>query len=158
MAQAQPTVADVMTRDMVAVAPHTAIATVASTLAKHRISGVPVVDAGGKAIGVVSATDLVNPDREASDARGFPVVYHIADGWASPSIEGGGLLPGCARDVMTPLAFTIEQSASLEDAARVMIEQRIHRLLVVDKGMLSGIVSTLDLLAGMVGPAASTGE
>ncbi len=151
---AQTTVAEVMTRDVVAVAPDTAIATVASTLARLRISGVPVVDARGKAIGIVSAADIINPDREATDNNGFPVVYHIEDGWASPSIEGADLIPGCASDVMTPLAFTIDSKATIREAAEVMLEQRIHRLLVVDRDMLSGIVTTMDLLRGYVAAGA----
>lgn len=147
---AHETVADVMTRDVVAVAPDTAIATVASTLAKLRISGVPVVDATGKAIGVVSAADIINPEREATQNSGFPVVYHIEDGWASPSIEGVDLIPGCASDVMTPLAFTIDSTATIREAAEVMLEHRIHRLLVVEQDMLAGIVTTMDLLRGYV--------
>jgi CBS domain-containing protein len=146
-------VADVMTRDVVAVAPDTSLDTVARTLARNRISGVPVVDATGRAIGIVSAADIVNPERTATEENGFPVVYHIEDGWAAPSIEGVELRPGRARDVMTPLAFTVELDTLVVDAAATMLEQRIHRLLVVNNGMLCGIVSTLDLLRAFVDDA-----
>ncbi len=144
------TVADVMTRNMIAVSPDTSLATVAETLARHKISGVPVVDSTGKAVGVVTAADLVNPNRQAADEKGIPVIYFIEDGWAAPSIEGADVGPGRAKDVMTPLAFTVEASRPVTEAAEVMVEQRIHRLLAVEGGNLVGIVSSLDLLRAFV--------
>ena len=149
------TVADVMTRDVVAVSPDTNLETVASALAKHRISGVPVVDRTGKAVGVVTAADLINPAREASEDKGLPIIYYIEEGWAAPSIEGADVKKGRAADVMTPLAFTIESNSSVVEAAAVMVEQRIHRLLAVDDGVLVGIVSTLDLLRAFTEAASS---
>lgn len=140
-----------MTRDVVAVAPETSLPTIAETLLKHRISGVPVVDSTGKAIGVVTLADLVDPSRQAGPAKGHPIIYYIEDGWAAPSVEGAELRDGRADDVMTPKPFTIEADTSIGDASRVMIEQRIHRLLVVRGGALVGIVSTLDLLGGFLG-------
>lgn len=144
------TVSEFMTRDVVAVSPETALDTVAATLTRHRISGAPVVDATGKAVGVISLADIVNPDREGTTSKGFPIVYYIEHGMATPSIEGADFRDGRAEDVMTPLPFTIESSATIVEASAVMVEQRIHRLLVVEGGALVGIVSTLDLLRGFV--------
>ena len=144
------TVSEFMTRDVVAVSPETALDTVAATLTKHRISGAPVVDAQGKAVGVVSLADIVDPERHSSESKGFPIVYYIEDGMATPSIEGAEFRKGRAEDVMTPLPFTIEASAPITEAAAVMVENRIHRLLVVESDALVGIVSTLDLLRGFV--------
>jgi CBS domain-containing protein len=149
----EPTVADVMTRDVLAVAPDTALETVVDTLLKHRISGMPVVDARGRAIGIVSLPDLVDPERNSGDAKGFPVIYHIEDGWAAPSIEGADVRRGRVEDVMSPIALTIESGTSIVDAAAMMVERRIHRLLVTENDVLSGIVSTLDLLRGFVDTA-----
>lgn len=149
----EPTVADVMTRDVLAVAPDTALETVVDTLLQHRISGMPVVDARGRAIGIVSLPDIVDPQRTSGDAKGFPVIYHIEDGWAAPSIEGADLRNGRVEDVMSPIALTVEAGTSIVDAAAMMVERRIHRLLVTENDVLSGIVSTLDLLRGFVDTA-----
>ena len=150
MSESTTTVADVMTRDLIALSPETALETVAETLTKHRISGAPVVDASGKAVGIVTLADIANPDRASSNSLGHPIVYYIEDGFAAPSIEGAELREGRAEDIMTPLAFTIESSKPIAEAAAVMVTERIHRLLVVDGANLVGIVSTLDLLRGFV--------
>ncbi len=137
-----------MTRDLVAVAPDTGLGTIARILTENRISGVPVVDSEGRAVGVVSVTDLIDPDRQTDSGPGFPVFYRIEDGWATPEIGQSAVKDGRAEDVMTPLPFTVTEDATLADAARTMVEHRVHRLLVTRDGVLSGIVSTLDLLRG----------
>lgn len=143
-------VADVMTRDVVAVAPDTSLQTVARQLSSNRISGVPVVDSHGKAIGVVSVTDLADPSRKASQTRGYPVFYRIEEGWAIPEVDERAVGTGRAEDVMTPLPFTIDSTATMLEAAQTMVEQRVHRLLVTESGAFAGIVSTIDLLRGLV--------
>lgn len=144
-------VADVMTRDVVAVAPDTSLDTVINLLTDNRISGVPVVDGRGRAVGVVSVTDLIGQRKDVSPSKGFPVFYRIEDGWAMPEIQPDTPSAGRAEDVMTPLPFTIEAAMSIEEAARVMVSHRVHRLLVTENDNLVGIVSTLDLLRGFAG-------
>lgn len=140
-----------MTRDVVAVAPDTSLDTVINQLTQHRISGVPVVDGNGRAVGVVSVTDLVGQRKDVGESRGFPVFYRIEDGWAMPEIEPSTPSAGRAEDVMTPLPFTVEATMTIEEAARVMVSHRVHRLLVTERDHLVGIVSTLDLLRGFAG-------
>lgn len=53
------TVADVMSRDPIVVRPQTELKEAIQTLAERRISGLPVVDEGGKLVGIVSETDLM---------------------------------------------------------------------------------------------------
>ncbi len=110
-----------MTRDVVAVAPETSLPTVAETLAKHRISGVPVVDSTSKAVGVVTLADLVDPNRQAGSSKGHPIIYCIENGWASASVEGAELLDGRADDVMTPHPF---------DRVHGRLELRLTQLLL----------------------------
>lgn len=138
-----------MTTDVVAVAPDTSLDTVARQLSENRITGVPVVDSTGKAVGVVSVTDLIDPNRKASQTRGMPVFYRIEDGWAAPQVDEAVIKSGRAEDVMTPLPFTIDSSATLLETAAAMVEHRVHRLLVTEGGALKGIVSTIDVLRGI---------
>jgi CBS domain-containing protein len=147
-AGAIPTVAEVMTRDVYAVAPDTGLATAAELLQRKRITGMPVVDSDGRPIGVVTLADLYDPDRARSNDDGYPLFYRIADG-ERVGVSGAGE-PGRGRvsDMMSPFVLSIESTASLVDAANRMVSEAVHRLLVMDGGALVGIVTMTDLLRG----------
>jgi len=122
-----PTVANLMTTSPVVVLEDDAIAGVAELLAGYEITGLPVVDARDRLVGVISQTDLVR-------LRGSTLPW---TGWH-------GLM---VRDLMTVPAKTIEGSASLDEAARRMTAEHVHRLVVVDGRQIPiGIVSESDLV------------
>ncbi|HEX8939182.1 MAG TPA: CBS domain-containing protein [Candidatus Limnocylindrales bacterium] len=130
-----PSVAQLMTRDPVVVRADASLKEAAALLEQYRISGLPVVDADGALAGVLSQTDLVR-------AR---ATEHLWTSW-----------PGLAvRHLMTQPALTIAASASLGEAARLMEEHHVHRLVVVaDDGRTPiGIISTTDLVRAMAGTA-----
>jgi len=52
-------VRDIMTRDIVKVGPDTSVSDIAVLMSQHRISGVPVVDAQDRVLGVVTELDMV---------------------------------------------------------------------------------------------------
>lgn len=120
-------VADVMTAKVVTVAESASLAEAARLLDANRIAGLPVVDASGAIVGVLSQTDLVR-------AR---ATQHLWQSW-----------PGLAvRHLMSKPALTIASSASLGDAARLMEERHVHRLVVLDDAAAPiGIISTSDLV------------
>lgn len=111
-----------LTTDLVTATPTTPLTEVAAQLATRRISAVPLVDDRGSIVGVVSRTDLLRHQR-----------YHPKDHAAT-----------CAA-VMSQGPIVIEHTAPLRDAARLMIEHRIHRVFAVDGGRLVGVVTTTDL-------------
>jgi len=145
----EPVVADVMTRDMFAVAPDTSLETAARLLATHHIHGLPVVD-GVRPLGLVTLTDLADPDRNQSDSNGYPLFYRIKDGTLTEIGDDAVIRAGCVSDVMSPFVLSIESTASLVEAARRMIADDVHRLLVMEENELIGIVSAVDLLRGFV--------
>jgi CBS domain-containing protein len=141
-------VSDVMTREVFAVAPDTSIETAARLLASKHITGAPVVNTSGRPVGVVSLTDLVDPDRPRGQRSGYPLFYHIAHG---ETVEMGDALnpeDGSVADVMSPFVLSIEASATLAEAANRIIAEGVHRLLVMDGNEVVGIVSAIDLLRG----------
>lgn len=127
MTTAVRTVADVMSRDPITVADTASLAEAARLLDQHRIAGLPVVDGSGALAGVLSQTDLVR----------VRATEHLWQNW-----------PGLAvRHLMSRPALTIASTASLGEAARLMEEHRVHRLVVVDDGATPiGIISTSDLV------------
>jgi CBS domain-containing protein len=122
-----PTVSSLMTGSPVVVFEDDAIAGVAELLAGFEISGVPVVDAADRLVGVISQTDLVR-------LRSSTLPWA---GWH-------GLM---VRDLMTQPAKTIRGSAPLEDAARRMTTEHVHRLVVVDDlDTPIGVISESDIV------------
>jgi CBS domain-containing protein len=122
-----PTVATAMTDSPVVVSEDEAIAGVAELLAGYEISGLPVVDGGDRLVGVISDSDLVR-------LQGASIPW---TGWH-------GLL---VRDLMTYPAQTIDQDASLDEAARRMTTLGVHRLVVVDGERAPiGVISKSDLV------------
>jgi CBS domain-containing protein/DNA-directed RNA polymerase subunit RPC12/RpoP len=115
----QATAGDIMTSPVITVPPETVAAEVAATLSQHRISAVPVVDAGGALLGLVSEFDLL----------------------AKPGAS--------AADLMSTALITVSVACPIEDVRHLLIERRIRRVPVVQDGRLVGIVSRGDLIAAM---------
>lgn len=130
----EPTVGELMTVQLVTVREDAPLQTAALLLDEHRIHGLPVVDAEGVLVGVISQSDLMR-------AR---ATEHLWSSWP-------GLL---VRHLMTRAVVTARRSTSVADAVAIMERARIHRLIVVDdEGQQPiGVFSTSDvihLLAGV---------
>jgi CBS domain-containing protein len=152
------TAAEVMTSDVITVGPDHPVRDVAELLYTRRISGVPVVDANGGVIGVVSEGDLIYHTALAGERRQTWWLGLFADENASARdyIKTHGRT---ARDVMSAKVVTVEDKATLADIAETMQRHGIKRIPVVRGGKLVGIVTRGDLLKGLVslGAAPSTG-
>jgi CBS domain-containing protein len=137
-------VSDVMTAPVVAVTRVTPYKEIARLLAKHQISGLPVVLMDQRVAGVISEADLVAAgDKEAWRARtGTAARQH----WHGVQRRAAVL----AGELMTAPAVTIHPDETVATAARVMTVHRVGRLPVVDEdGTLIGIVSQGDLLSAL---------
>ena len=142
---------DLMTKDVVSVSPDTSVDEIAKLLLARGISAVPVIDAAGAAIGMVSEGDLVRRDEEARKAR--------RDWWLAMLAEGEDLNPEflktirrplqVARQVMTAPVITVNDTARPAEIARILTEHRIKRVPVVHDGKVVGIVSRANLLQAM---------
>jgi CBS domain-containing protein len=145
-----PTVAEVMSREVCAVAPDTSLETAARLMVSRKISGAPVVRDGAP-IGVVSLADLADPDRARGRGEGYPIFYEVSGGeivaWGEPLVAE----EGSVGDVMSPFVLSIESSATIIEASHRVLAERVHRLLVRDGTDLVGIVTVTDLLRGFAG-------
>jgi CBS domain-containing protein len=148
-------VADVMTCDVYAVSADTSLETAARLLTARGISGAPVVSRTGRPVGVVSLADLADPDRPRSAREGYPLYYHVESGLAVERGDDLAIGEGRVGDVMSPFVLSVPASAPIGHAARVLLNDRVHRLLVIADEQLVGIVTAIDLLRGFVGAVAS---
>ena len=136
-----------MTRRVVTVMPDTGVREVARILLSNRISAVPVVDAGGSVIGMVSEGDLVRRTETGINVRRSWWLSLLADDRAEAFVKSHGTR---ARDVMTREVVSVSENASLEEVATLLERHRIKRVPVVHDGKLAGIVSRANLLHGLV--------
>lgn len=125
-------VKDIMQHDVACVRPETPLDEVVRLLQRRGVRHLPVLDHEDLA-GIISDRDLksVLPGPGAKPAA-------TANG-----ADFGGLTAG---DIMTKRVITVEPTVSVEDAARVLMEQRIGALPVTDGGTLVGIVTETDVL------------
>ena len=99
-------------------------------MAAKGVSGLPVVDDHGRLIGVISQTDLLYLTR--------PAVRALMTRWETPLT---------VAEVMTSPPVTVRTTISLENAARVMSEHDVHRVVAVDrKGRPVGVLSASDFV------------
>ncbi|MEV4536677.1 CBS domain-containing protein [Asanoa sp. NPDC049518] len=136
----QWTVADVMTRDVVAVPPQATYRQIVDLVVDRAVSAVPVVDELGRVLGVVSEADLLH-ELERAAARRSPRA-----GWQA-RLSAAKADGGTAAELMTAPAVTVGPADRITDAARRLEARRVKRMPVVDvQGRLLGIVSRRDLL------------
>jgi len=135
-------VREVMTRKVISVNEDTPLKDVAALMLQHRISGLPVVD-GDRVLGIVSETDVLFKERGASFPR--PGLFGRRSNPFTPSMSRK-FSARTAGEAMTAPAITIAGRAGVCDAAALMLEHRVNRLPVVDKGRLVGIVTRADLV------------
>lgn len=131
-------VSEFMTSDVTSVGTDTSLTSISRMFDEKRISAVPVVDASGAIVGVVSRTDLLRVGRIQAGSHRKASVLSL------PQKTAGDLVGDSTRKPVT-----IASKATLREAARMIGDERIHRLFVVDDGRLCGVVSTFDMMTAV---------
>jgi CBS domain-containing protein len=148
-------VRDVMTRNVITVAPEQSILIAARLMLQHRVSGLPVVDGNGALVGIVTEGDFLRRN-EIGTARRRPkwLEFIIGPGrLADEYVHASGRK---VAEIMTPNPYTIDEIAALESVVELMERRHVKRLPVVRDGRLVGIVSRANLmhaLASLAGTA-----
>lgn len=141
-------VADVMTRDVLTVTPETGVQEIARLLWSRGISGVPVVDADGALVGIVSELDLLVRNANLHIPQYLRVLDIMIPLGNKHEFEDElrRALGATAADVMTDRVITVEPETDLADAATLMMDRDVNRLPVVAAGRLVGIISRADFV------------
>ena len=139
---------DVMTEKVVFVSPETPLHEVAETMAKHGISGVPVVDAN-KVVGIISDKDFLSlmGIKGAKTLMDVLVEYLRGKGFATTSLQAK-----VAREIMSSPAITVGEETLLEEIVDIFTVKHINRVPVLnEKGAMVGIVSRDDIVKASFG-------
>ena len=142
--------ADIMSHQVVMIPREMSLQGAARMLARAGVTGAPVVDALGRCIGVLSATDFmrwVKEDHHASLPRANNET--MCKPWQIP--EGALEQNGCVENSMTKDPVLVTPDARIGDLAQMMMDAHIHRIIVVDrvKQRPIGIVSSMDILSAV---------
>ena len=124
-------VGELMTRDPIMASAGMSLADAAELMDFYRVSGLPVVDAGGSVVGLISQTDLLH-------ARATEALWHA---WPGLTV----------RHLMTQPAVSVTSNTAIEEAMDLMERLRIHRLVVVeaDGETPIGVLSLTDIVRSM---------
>jgi CBS domain-containing protein len=148
-------VRDVMTPNVISVKSDESILKAARLMLENRISGLPVVDANGGLVGVVTEGDFLRRS-ELGTSRRRPrwLEFLVGPGrLASEYVEQSGRK---VADVMTPTPLTVGENDSLETVVQLMERRRIKRLPVVRNGRMVGIISRANLMHALASLARET--
>ena len=147
------TVRDIMDSDPVTVSPTDDVVTVVRLLRRHELPGVPVVNEGGRCVGIVTEADLVLAD-EQGDLH-LPHYIELFGGvvFLEPLRRFEGRLKkafaSTVAELMTEDPVTIEPDASVAEAGRLIVRRGHNRLPVVEHGRLIGVVTRVDVLEAL---------
>ena len=118
-------VKEIMTTDVKTIRPEDNVKRLAEMMVKNKIGSLVVVEGSGEVVGIATERDIIEDI--------------ILLGKSPEEVK--------VRDVMTQDIITVNPGDTLEEAAEVMVNHKIKKLPVIDKGRLVGIVTATDLIA-----------
>ncbi len=138
-------VIDLMTIDVLCVTPETTLKDAARMMVEARISGLPVIDAGRHLVGIITEADFL--ERQADNAQDGRLLAAVFD-------EGAPNPPTTlVADAMTTEPIVIYPEATIAEAARLMADNGIKRIPVVDaENRVVGIMSRADVVNAFTRP------
>ncbi|MGA7972575.1 MAG: CBS domain-containing protein [Pseudolabrys sp.] len=142
---------DVMTRNLISIAPDATVLQAARKMLEHHISGLPVVDKG-KLIGIVSEGDFLRR-RETQTQRRRARWLEFLMGPGRMAEEYAHTHGSRVAEVMSTAVRSVTEDTSLEDIVGLMEKHHIKRVPVMDGAKMVGIVTRANLMHAMVGLA-----
>jgi CBS domain-containing protein len=143
-------VRDIMETDVPAVTVADSVETVLHVLRDNELPGVPVVNEGGRCVGIITEEDLILTDEDEDfhmphyfQLFGGIVFLESVSHWEERVRKA---FAATAEDMMTADPVTIEPDATVREAAKLIAGKKHNRLPVVEHGRLVGVVTRVDVL------------
>mgnify|MGYP003572054584 FL=1 len=149
---------DIMQTTVVTVGDDDPLSAVHRLFIDEEISGAPVVADHGEVVGVITIRDLLRDNCEERSVERSDLEYfrdyvqlEVDDLRAHGETYVTRLAERVASDVMTSLVITVDPEATIQEVVRIVLENKVHRVLVAEQGengsSLAGIISLFDLVA-----------
>ena len=136
--------ADIMNRQVITAQPTTPLAEAAALMARHHITGLPVVREDGTVVGILSEQDFF---RNMGDGSQTSCMALIADSLVSGGCFALSIRGQTAGEIMSTPVVTVLENAPLHEVSKMMREKKINRVPVTDNKMqLLGILTRSDLM------------
>lgn len=110
---------DIMTHEVISIAPSASIREAARLLSDYNISGVPVIDARGAMVGIVTEADLISKEGES------------------------------VREILTERVISVDERTPVDEIAQILTSNRIKRVPVMRGTRVVGIVSRANIVRMM---------
>jgi acetoin utilization protein AcuB len=121
-----------MTRNPLTVREETSIDDALHLMRERKLRRLPVLDAGGRMVGIVSDKDLLHASPSPATSLSVYELHYL-------------LSKLTVKSVMSSPVITVEPGTPLEEAARIMVDNRIGGLPVMEGGKLTGIITETDV-------------
>jgi len=140
---------DVMTQSVVSIRPDASVLDAARLMLEHKVSGLPVVDAGGTLVGIITEGDFLRrAEIDAQRRRSHWIEFFTAPGQlAEEYIQASGRR---VQDIMSPQVCAATAETSLRELAQLMETRGVKRLPVMRGSEIVGIVTRADLMRAVV--------
>ena len=139
-------VEDVMTADVITVGPEVSVHKAAQLMSDHGVSGLPVVDADGRLIGIVTEGDLILRQAAPRARHWWHRFFADPDGLARDYQKAAGTTVG---EVMTRVVVSVSPSLEIDSVARILHDRGLRRAPVVRNERLVGILARADLVKAL---------
>ena len=146
---------DVMTANVITVQPDSSVQYIAKRLIENRISAVPVVDGGGRLVGIVSEGDLMRRYESGTERHSSWWLFLLA----SPEETARNYVKvhgKHAKDVMTRRVITVNENTPIQEVAETLEKHHIKRAPVMGGDKLVGIISRANLIRGLAAQPTAT--
>jgi len=139
---------EIMTRDVATVTPEASVREAAGIMTEKRVSGLPVVAADGRLVGILTASDLLHRVETGTEKRQSWFARFTAnpDQMARQYAKSHGRK---VHEVMSRHVISVREDASLSEVAEVLDANKLKRVPVVRGGSLVGIISRGDLVRAL---------
>lgn len=146
------TARDLMIDEVITVDADAPIEDAVRILDEDNVSGLPVVDAAGTLVGMITSHDLARIEHERDGGLAprpaEPTLADVLDEDDDDTVarSAEGFADAIVREFMTPAVITVAPTATLKQICSVLARENIHRVVVTERGKLAGIVTTTDIV------------
>jgi len=146
--EGEPLARDIMTTPAVTVTPDVTVKDLVALFRDRRVGGVPVVDADGMLVGIVTEGDLMAMDADVEMPHYFElfdsIIYLGSQKKFKEQLKKAAA--ATVADLMTPAPLTVKPDDPARAAATLMSRHGFDRVPVEEDGKVVGIISRHDIM------------